>query len=34
VVRDHEGDITVACRDGLVIFTVTLPRGMDAPPTP
>ncbi|WYX53318.1 hybrid sensor histidine kinase/response regulator [Achromobacter xylosoxidans] len=32
VVRDHEGDITVACRDGLVIFTVTLPRGMDAPP--
>jgi len=27
VVRDHEGEISVACRDGLVIFTVTLPRG-------
>ena len=26
VVRDHDGDISVACRDGLVIFTVMLPR--------
>lgn len=26
VVRDHDGDISVDCRDGLVIFTVTLPR--------
>jgi len=28
VVRDHGGDIAVQCRDGLVIFTVTLPRAM------
>jgi len=28
VVRDHGGDIAVECRDGLIIFTVTLPRGM------
>lgn len=28
VVRDHDGDIAVQCRDGLVIFTVTLPRAM------
>lgn len=28
VVRDHGGDISVQCRDGLVIFTVTLPRAM------
>ncbi|QVQ26771.1 ATP-binding protein [Achromobacter deleyi] len=31
VVRDHGGEISVDCRDGLVIFTVTLPRGMQAP---
>ncbi|MNK42868.1 Bacteriophytochrome [compost metagenome] len=31
VVRDHGGQITVDCRDGLVIFTVTLPRGMHEP---
>ena len=34
VVRDHDGEIAVACRDGLVIFTVTLPRGLDAPQAP
>lgn len=34
VVRDHDGEIAVACRDGLVIFTVTLPRDMDAPQAP
>ena len=34
VVRDHDGDIAVACHDGLVIFTVTLPRGLPAPQTP
>ncbi|MNU02066.1 Bacteriophytochrome [compost metagenome] len=28
VVRDHDGEISVECRDGLVIFTVTLPRGL------
>ncbi|WP_043517245.1 ATP-binding protein [Achromobacter arsenitoxydans] len=28
VVRDHGGRISVECRDGLVIFTVTLPRAM------
>ncbi|MBB1596843.1 ATP-binding protein [Achromobacter sp. UMC46] len=28
VVRDHNGQISVDCRDGLVIFTVTLPRGL------
>lgn len=28
VVRDHGGNIAVQCRDGLVIFTVTLPRAM------
>lgn len=28
VVRDHGGQIAVQCRDGLVIFTVTLPRAM------
>ena len=32
VVRDHDGEIAVECRDGLVIFTVTLPRDLrDAP---
>lgn len=31
VVRDHDGDIAVACHDGLVLFTVTLPRGLPAP---
>jgi len=28
VVRDHGGDISVECRDGLVIFTVALPRAL------
>jgi len=28
VVRDHDGSIAVECRDGLVIFTVTLPCAM------
>jgi len=28
VVRDHGGDISVQCRDGLVIFTVSLPRAL------
>ncbi|WMD20656.1 GAF domain-containing protein [Achromobacter seleniivolatilans] len=28
VVRDHEGDIAVDCHDGLVCFTVTLPRDL------
>lgn len=31
VVRDHGGEISVDCRDGLVTFTVTLPRAMQAP---
>jgi signal transduction histidine kinase len=34
VVRDHEGEISVACRDGLVIFTVMLPRGECGASTP
>ncbi|MFY3133118.1 ATP-binding protein [Achromobacter ruhlandii] len=34
VVRDHQGEIAVDCRDGLVIFTVTLPRDQDAPQVP
>lgn len=32
VVRDHDGEIAVGCHDGLVVFTVILPRGADAPP--
>lgn len=28
VVRDHGGEISVKCRDGLVVFSVTLPRAM------
>ena len=30
VVRDHGGTLEVECRDGLVAFTVTLPRGESA----
>ncbi|WP_454675050.1 ATP-binding protein [Achromobacter pestifer] len=34
VVRDHDGEISVECRDGLVIFTVTLPRNLRDAPVP
>ncbi|KNE25478.1 MULTISPECIES: ATP-binding protein [Achromobacter] len=33
VVRGHDGEISVACRDGLVIFTVRLPRDCRDAPT-
>lgn len=34
VVRGHDGEISVQCRDGLVIFTVRLPRESRAAATP
>ncbi|MNL60624.1 Bacteriophytochrome [compost metagenome] len=34
VVRGHDGEISVACRDGLVIFTVRLPRDLRDTPAP